>query len=67
MATKKTDYQSLSRELEEILSKLQAADVDIDEAMNLYERGMAISKELETYLKSAENKITKIKSTWEKT
>ncbi len=65
MATKKTDYQALSQELDEILAQLQTAELDIDEAVKAYERGVAIAKELEIYLKSAENKITKIKTDWD--
>lgn len=65
MSSKKTDYLVLSRELDEILVKLQSTDLDIDEAMKVYERGMEIAKELETYLKTAENKIIKIKGEWE--
>ena len=41
------------------------ADLDVDEAVKFYERGMEISKELEAYLKDAENKVTKIKADWE--
>lgn len=62
--TKKFEYQPLSQELDDILAKLQTSDLDIDEAMILYERGMTISRDLETYLKTAENKITKLKTTW---
>jgi exodeoxyribonuclease VII small subunit len=65
MAVKKTDYKKLSGELDEILSRLQSADLDIDEAVKAYERGMAIAKELEDYLKTAENKIIKIKADWD--
>lgn len=60
--TSKTNYQNLSSELESILARLQSADLDIDEAVKAYERGMTIAKELEVYLKTAENKITKIKA-----
>ncbi len=63
--TKKTDYRLLSAELDETLAKLQAADLDVDEAVKLYERGMAIAKELESYLKEAENKVAKVKAGWE--
>ena len=59
---KKTDYKSLNSELDEILNKLQSEDLDVDEAMALYERGIAITKELETYLREAENKVAKIKA-----
>lgn len=65
MAEKHTDYKALNTELEEILAQLQAIDTDVDEAVKLYERGMAITKELETYLKTAENKVHKVKADWE--
>lgn len=62
MATKKTDYKSLNTELDELLAKLQSEDLDVDEAVALYERGIAITQELEIYLKEAENKVAKIKA-----
>lgn len=65
MATKKIDYRKLTEELENILTNLQSDDLDIDEAVKAYERGMAVADELETYLKEAENKVTKLKQVWE--
>lgn len=65
MATKKIDYRILSAELDEVLAKLQSADLDVDEAVALYERGMAITEQLEKYLKEAENKVQKIKTDFE--
>jgi len=59
--TKSVNYQTLSAELDELLAKLQSNDVDVDQAVALYERGMAIIKQLEAHLKTAENKVTKIK------
>jgi exodeoxyribonuclease VII small subunit len=61
MTTKKSNYKSLNAELDEVLSKLQAEDTDVDEALALYERGIKITRELETYLKESENKVKKIK------
>ncbi len=62
MATKKTDsYLELSQELDEIVLQLQAENIDIEQAVKNYERGMAIISELEKQLKSAENKVKKIK------
>jgi exodeoxyribonuclease VII small subunit len=63
--SKKTDYKTLSAELDEVLTKLQSADLDVDEAVKAYERGMEIAKELEAYLKEAENKVAKVKADWE--
>jgi exodeoxyribonuclease VII small subunit len=65
MPTKKIDYQKLSEELDEILAKLQSSDLDVDEALKAYERGMDIAKELQVYLKTAENKVTKIQANWQ--
>lgn len=57
------NYQELSAELDEVVAKLQSEDIDVDAALTLYERGLAITKQLETYLKTAENKVVKIKAT----
>ncbi len=65
MSNKKVNYRVLSVELDEILTKLQSNDLDVDEAIKLYERGMEVAKEIEKYLKEAENKITKIKTCWQ--
>lgn len=59
---KKSDYKSINLELDEILLKLQSEDLDVDEAVALYERGIELTKELESYLKDAENKVSKIKA-----
>jgi len=64
MASKDISYQELKSELDVILGKLQSGDLDIDEAVKAYERGMELFKELEKYLKEAENKITKIKESY---
>lgn len=64
MTKENINYKKLSAELEEVISKLQSADLDVDEAVKAYERGMEIAKELESYLKQAENKVEKIKADW---
>ena len=59
---KDIDYRKLSDELDTILEQIQSADLDIDEAVKHYERGLAIVKQLETYLKTAENRVTKVQA-----
>ena len=54
------DYQTLSVSLEEILAKLQNPDVQVDEALKLYEQGLAIIAKLENYLERAENTIERL-------
>jgi len=62
MVEKKIDYQKLSNELDNIVLALQADTLDVDEAMKQYERGLELVTQLETYLKTAENKITKLQA-----
>lgn len=56
---KDIDYQALSQELDGIVAKLQSEDVAIDDALQLHKRGIDITKQLEKYLKEAENIVTK--------
>ncbi|HSX27792.1 MAG TPA: exodeoxyribonuclease VII small subunit [Patescibacteria group bacterium] len=64
--TKNIDYRELSGQLDEILAQLQLGDLDVDEATKLYEKGMLIVSDLEQYLKTAENKVIKLKKAFEK-
>jgi exodeoxyribonuclease VII small subunit len=60
---KKTDFDfgQKSAELEEILRKIQLPETPVDEVLSLYERGTKLATDLETYLKTAENKLEKLK------
>ncbi|HSX34153.1 MAG TPA: exodeoxyribonuclease VII small subunit [Candidatus Saccharimonadales bacterium] len=59
--TKKADYQALSQELETVLAALQRPDVQVDEAVKLYEQGLKLAAALEGQVKDAENTIQKLK------
>jgi exodeoxyribonuclease VII small subunit len=63
MAAKKVDKSSLERSLkrlEEIVESLEGGTIPLDEAVNLYEEGVHISKECAEKLKTAELKIKKL-------
>jgi exodeoxyribonuclease VII small subunit len=60
MAKSIKNYKTLSSELDTVVAELQSSDVDIDRAIELYERGQKILIEIETYLKTAETKISKL-------
>lgn len=63
MATKKSvNYRKLNDELDGILLDLQNGELDIDQAVKKYERGVEIVKQLQSYLKEAQNKVTKVKT-----
>lgn len=55
-------YKTLSAELDEVMARLEQGDLDIDEAVECYERGLKLVKQLETFLRDAENKVTILKS-----
>ncbi|HEX7963466.1 MAG TPA: exodeoxyribonuclease VII small subunit [Candidatus Saccharimonadales bacterium] len=59
--SKQADYQTVSAELESILAALQRPDIQVDEAVKLYEQGLKLAAMLEAHLQEAENKITKLK------
>ncbi len=60
MATKKTDYQALTAELEEIINWFESDEVNLDEAVIKYEKAQELIKQIEAYLKTTENRIKKI-------
>jgi exodeoxyribonuclease VII small subunit len=59
---KTLSYKELSDELQQLMGDLEQGDLDIDEAVKCYERGLAIVRELETHLKDAENKVAELKA-----
>ncbi len=62
MTKKEIDYRELTQELDSLVDKLQTGELSVDEAVPAYERGMALVKQLETYLQSAENRISEVKA-----
>lgn len=56
------DYRKLSDELDTILTSLQRSDIQVDEAMKLYEQGLAVIEKLEKRLERAENELVTLKS-----
>lgn len=54
---KKPDFElSLSR-LEEVVRKLESPQLSLDEAMKLFEEGVALSRECQKQLEEAEGKV----------
>lgn len=58
---KEKDYQALSLELDEVLAKLQQPDIQVDEAVKLYDQGLKLIGQLEGHLEKAENTIEQLK------
>lgn len=53
----KTDYKTMMAELQSLLSDMQGEELDVDLAIQKYERGQQLIVELDDYLKTAENKL----------
>lgn len=61
MNQEKFNFSEAFRELEEINEWFQREDIDLEEALQKYERGMELIKRCKERLKQAENKFEEIK------
>jgi exodeoxyribonuclease VII small subunit len=59
------NYEELKKELDLIMEELQREDLDVDMALTHYKRGLELTKEIESYLKNAENKVIELKANFE--
>ena len=60
MAQAEKTTSELQAELDQVLLWFESERVDIDESVKKYEQGLALVKEIQQRLKTAENKIKKI-------
>ena len=56
-ATKKPDFECSLGRLEEIVGKLENANLSLDDAMKLFEEGVQLSRECQKHLEEAEGKV----------
>jgi len=54
---KKPDFENSLARLEEIVGKLENANLSLDEAMKLFEEGVQLSRDCQKYLGQAEGKV----------
>ena len=59
MSTKKTFEENL-QDLEAIVTKLETGDVDLEDAIAEFQKGMALSKDLQKTLEDAEKTLVKV-------
>lgn len=60
-STDEPGYPELQAQLDAVLVRLQAPDVQVDEAVTLYEQGLRLADALEKHLHEAENRIAELK------
>src|SRR4030081_3966755 len=54
---KKPDFEHSLAGLEEIVRKLESANLSLDEAMKLFEEGVQLSRDCQKHLEQAEGKV----------
>ena len=60
-SSKEFNFKKAFAELEEISTWFQNPDIDLDEALKKYQRGLALIKAAQANLKTTENDFKKIK------
>jgi len=55
--SKKPDFEYSLARLEEIVRKLENANLSLDEAMKMFEEGVQLSRDCQKYLEQAEGKV----------
>ncbi len=61
MTTKPFEFETALRELEAITAWFESSDVDLDQGLAKFERGMELSTQLKEHLAGVENRVEKIK------
>ena len=59
-AVEELSFEAALEELETIVSRLEQGEVDLEDSIVLYERGMALKAHCEKKLKGAETRLEKI-------
>ncbi len=57
MAEKKRTYQQMKNELDDIITRLESPEIDIDKAAELYKKGQKLSGEIAKYLEKVKSNL----------
>ena len=55
---KDLNFEETMKELEEVVQKLETGELNLDDSIKEFEKGMELSKNASKYLEEAEKKIT---------
>ncbi|MEK7545606.1 MAG: exodeoxyribonuclease VII small subunit [Patescibacteria group bacterium] len=58
---KKANFAEAFKELEDIVQWFEASEVDLEEGLKKFERGLELAKKCRSRLAEVENKVTQIK------
>ncbi|MBC1434199.1 exodeoxyribonuclease VII small subunit [Paenilisteria rocourtiae] len=60
MATKKISYEDAMKELESIVQMLEEGNVSLEDSLDMYQRGIELTKLCQEKLAAAEDKLAKV-------
>ena len=60
MSNKKKTFEENLQDLEEIVNQLETGEIPLEEAITKNQKGMALSKDLQKTLESAEKTLVKV-------
>ena len=60
MSNKKKTFEENLQDLEEIVNQLETGEIPLEEAITQFHKGMALSKDLQKTLESAEKTLVKV-------
>lgn len=60
MTKKEKPFDESLKELEEIVEKLEQGDIPLEEALDKFQEGISLSRDLKKKLKNAEDTLAKI-------
>ncbi len=61
-SAKPFEFEKALKELEEITAWFESSDVDLDQGLAKFERGLELSAQLKDHLQEVENRVEKIKA-----
>lgn len=56
-STRKGDFEKSLARLEEVVKRLESAELSLDEAMKLFEEGVTLSRQCQKQLEEAEGRV----------
>jgi len=56
-STEPLDLEKSLAELEKIVARMESGEISLDESLKLFERGVALTRQCQTALKNAEQKV----------
>ena len=60
MSAKKKNFEERIQEIDEIIEKLEAGELSLDDSIKEYEKAIKLIKESETLLEAAEGEVMKV-------